>query len=348
MKVHLVPSQFNPIETLLIKTDNFTIHQFKYHSGVEALRICIGRGELVWLPFFAQSIWNWKVDGVEQKFDGFVQEPNYGARDFLHNYGAFLIHCGITAMGNPTKEDNHLHHGELPLARYDEAWIEISDGPYPLSLCGTYRYHTPFIADYCFSPAVRIMHDGSSMFIDATLENLQNTPLQYMYLNHLNFSMKHAVHLEYGINGFTKETVTILDETIAGVKEDPSLLLRVEDHPDIHPELVAIFKNQPQFGPVCVHKMHRDDGTVVWVAANVESLDHTVVWLTSTPDRSACGFSLPATAGPRGLAEETRCGNVKTLGAKDMVVFQFVFGLDKRMEEEKLHKAIKFLGGFYD
>lgn len=348
MKLHLVPAQFSTTETLLLETSDFSIHAFTYSTGVEALRIQIGRGQFVWLPFFGQSLWSWKLDGVEQKFEGFVQEPDYAARDFLHNYGAFMIHCGITAMGNPTKEDTHLHHGELPLARYKEAWIEISDGPYPISLCGKMQHRIPFIAAYEFAPSLRILGDGTSVYVDSTVKNLQKTDLRYMYLNHLNFAMTHAVRLEYAMDQFTQDTVTVLDEVVPGVVADPSLFLKVGNYPAYSPELVAIMKNQPQFGPVSVNKMYRSDGTVVWVAANTKELDHTVAWLTKTPDRGACGFSLPATAGPRGLAEEGRQKNVKTLEAGNSVTFKYVFGLDKQAENKKLQQAIELLGGQYE
>lgn len=348
MKLHLVSSQFRTTETLLLETHDIAIHTFIYSTGVEAVRITLGHGQFIWLPFFGQSLWSWKLDGVEQKFEGFVQEPDYGARDFLHNYGAFMIHCGITAMGNPTPEDTHLHHGELPLARYKEAWIEISDGPYPIALCGRMQHRIPFIAAYEFSPVLRILGDGTSVFVDSTVTNLQKSALQYMYLNHLNFTMNQAVLLEYGLREFSSKTVTVLDEVIPGVVADPSLFLKVEDFSEYAPELVAIMKNQPQFGPVCVNKMHRSNGDVVWVAINTYELDHTVTWLTKTPDRSACGFSLPATAGPRGFAEELRQNNVKTLEAGNSVTFQYVFGLDKQEEDRKLKQAIQLLGGFYD
>lgn len=348
MKLYLTPSQFSRTETLLFETHELVIHTFTYSTGVEALKIRIGRGEFIWLPFFGQSLWSWKLDGVEQKFEGFVEEPDYAAKDFLHTYGAFMIHCGITAMGNPSKEDSHLHHGELPLTRYSDAWIEVSDGPNPISLCGKMQFRIPFVAAYEFSPSLKILGDGSSVFVDSTLTNLQKSDMHYMYLNHLNFTMRDAVLLEYGRNDFSKRTVTVLDEVIPGVIEDPSLFLNVDKYPTYSPELVAIMKNQPQFGPVSVNKMHRGDGDVVWVAINTNELDHTVAWLSKTADRSACGFTLPATAGPRGLAEETRNNTVKTLEAGNSVTFQYVFGLEKQAEDTNLQQAIELLGGLYD
>jgi hypothetical protein len=339
---------FNVTEKILVDTHDFTASTFQYSTGVEALRIKIGHGEFIWLPFLGQSLWSWKVDGVEQKFEGFLEEPSYQAKDFLHNYGAFLINCGITAMGNPSKADTHPHHGELPNAKYCDAWLEISEGAYPISLCGLFSYHVPFKASYDFSAALRISRNGSSVFIDDSLVNRQKTPLQYMYLSHLNFTMRGARKLVYGVKEFTKANVCVLNEVIPGIIEDPSLFLKVNEIPLINPELVAIFKNHGKYGKVCTSKMLRDDGTMIWTAINTDGLDHTVVWLTKTPDRLACGFCLPSTAGPRGFLSEEKLGNVKTLEVGESVKFQYVFGLEKKNEVASLENAIILLGGHYD
>ena len=345
MKLHVNKTQFTSVETLLLENETVQISTFLYGTGVEAVRISIGIGTFVWLPFYGQSLWSWKVGGIEQKFNGFVSEPDYATRNFLHNYGAFMIHCGITAMGNPSKDDTHLHHGELPLAKYDKAWIEISDGPFPVSLHGRYQYTVPFIASYVFSPSLRISETGTSVLVDSQLENLQMTPLEYMYLNHLNLSLDHVTELQYGIDAFNKKTVTVLDETITGVVDDPSLFLHPSMIHTISPEMVAIMKNKPKHGTVCVNTMIRENHERVWVAINTTTLDHTVAWLTKTLDRSACGFSLPATAGPRGRIAETKQGNMKLLEPGNSVRFQFAFGLDEKPESKSLQTAITMLGG---
>lgn len=345
MKVYLHPSYFTTTETLLAETSTTKLFSFQYPSGVEAVRILQQRGEFIWLPFFSQSLWSWKVDGKEQKFSGFVAEPDYAAKDFLHNYGAFMVHCGITAMGNPSKEDTHLHHGELPLARYQKAWIELSEGEYPVTLGGTYHYTTPFIASYTFSPSLSLAESGTSVLVEATLKNMQNTKLQYMYLNHLNFSLEGVSKLEYGLSEFTKRTVTVLGDAIDQAITDPKRFLSVDESTTIQPELVAIMRNEARYGQVCVHKMHRSDGTAMWVAIDTTQLDHTVAWLTKTPDRSACGFALPSTAGPRGLSEETRQGTVKSLDPKAQITFRYIFGLNEKTHNDVLDSAIRLLGG---
>jgi hypothetical protein len=104
-------------------------------------------------------------------------------------------------------------------------------------------------------------------------------------------------------------------------------------------------KNKPVHGEVCVNTMIRENHERVWVATNTNPLDHTVAWLTKTMDRSACGFSLPATAGPRGRTAEFKKGNIKLLEPGNSVRFQFAFGLDKKPESKSLQTAITMLGG---
>ena len=345
MKLYLRKSQFSLTETLLLETEHCKISTFCYASGVEAIRLIIGRGEYIWLPFFGQSLWSWKVDHIEQKFQGFVSEPDYAAINFLHNYGAFMVHCGITAMGNPSKDDTHLHHGELPLARYTDAWIELSEGSYPVELCGRYRYAVPYLASYEFSPSLKISQDGTSLLVDSKLENLQNTTLDYMYLNHVNFSLEQVDELHYGVEEFSDKSVTVLHETIPHAKEDPHAFLHPSKIAEMNPEFVAIIKNQPSYGKVSVNTMKRHDKKKIWVAINTTTLDHTVVWMTKTLDRSACGFSLPSTAGPRGLLAETTHGNIKKLEPKESIRLQFACGIDDETRTESLHKAITMLGG---
>ena len=42
---------------------------------------------------------------------------------FLAIPTAAMMHCGALAMGCPSPEDDHGHHGELPYVRYDRAFV---------------------------------------------------------------------------------------------------------------------------------------------------------------------------------------------------------------------------------
>lgn len=324
---------FTDRESALMQTPVGTIKTSRYRSGVETVHISMGNADITWLPYLGGEMWDWKIDGVSQKFSGFVSEPAY-QKSFLHNYGAFLIHCGVLAMGNPTKEDNHPQHGELPISKPSEAWVEFhgNDDEYPVSLCCTFSFHVPFIANYEFTPKIHIHRTGNSMIVDGKLTNTAKTPLPYQYLAHINFSYPDTGKLAYSIDRFTDQEVEMLQDAIEGVTEHPEKMLHLDKSITYDPELVAIIdhtKKAPssfEKSQYVLNTMDRNDGSFRWVLADTHPLDHTVAWLTQTPDRAACGFSLPATSGPTGQANEKRKGNIKILGPEESTRLWYAFG----------------------
>ena len=81
----LDPSMFSEKEREILASPSFCVSLFRYRTGVEALRIKIGRGEFIWLPYLGQQLWDWSIDGKSLKFEGFIEEPSYG-NNFLQNY----------------------------------------------------------------------------------------------------------------------------------------------------------------------------------------------------------------------------------------------------------------------
>src|SRR4030042_1025928 len=96
-------------------------------------------------------------------------------RQYLETYGGFLVHCGATAMGVPSKEDTHPLHGELPNAPYQKAHLvfgQDDNGPY-LGLGGRYQHTVAFSTNYVAQPLVKL-HAGSSLVqVSLTLTNLK-------------------------------------------------------------------------------------------------------------------------------------------------------------------------------
>lgn len=319
---------FTETERLILESPAFTASTFRYRSGVEALRVRAGRGEFIWLPYLGQQVWDWMVDGKSLKFQGFMEDPSYG-KNFLQNYGGFLIHCGMTAMGNPGPRDTHPHHGELPVARFDEAWIETGpdDGrEESLSLCGHIHWKIPFVAEYHCSPSLRISADGLSLRAEVHLENPTSRDMEYMYLAHINFAFEGSQKIKSTIP-FDTEHVTVREETISGLSANPALIQRIDGDTPYDPELVAILNHidmdaVPPAGSILVHK----DGSLRWVRQDSPELDHHVIWITHNHDRGACGFHLPSTAGPTGFGNEKALGNLKNLPAGGGVTLRYACG----------------------
>ena len=323
--LHLYPNFFTEVEKNLYHSKACKITTFTYKSGVEALRITIGKGEFVWLPYLGQQLWDWKVEGETIKFSGFMEEPSYH-KTFLENYGAFLIHCGVTGMGNPKEGDTHLHHGELPVATFDEAWIEfdVNNTEFPISLCGSYRYKIPFKGHYVCNIKTGIAFDGLSATSQIDIKNNSHSPLEYMYLAHINFAFDDATTIEYHDYPFIPSALRIIGED--EYKNSPTKLLTLDDRIVFDPEVVAILHHKEGKGEF-TSTLKKKDGSTCWVTQKLNTLDHTVAWMTHNDDRGACGFALPATAGPEGKTIETKLGNVKTLPHNEEVSLQFSFGI---------------------
>ena len=324
-KLYLYPYFFTSTEQKLYQDASATITTFLYESGVEAVRITIGKGQFIWLPFLGQQLFDWKVNGKSQKFTGFMDEPSYN-KSFLENYGAFLIHCGITAMGNPKIKDSHIQHGELPIAVFDDAWIECNahDDQHPISLHGTYHWKIPFKGEYIFSVSLAIALDGLSVLSDITIKNCSHTPLEYMYLCHINFDFLHAKSIEYGQYPFNNSRLRIIGDDV--YKQDPSKLLTLHDEMVFDPEVVAVLHHEDSTS-LFTSKLIRSDGSMCWVTQDTKNLNHTVLWMTHNQDRGACGFALPSTAGPEGKNAESNMKNVRTLCYNEEVTLHFSFGI---------------------
>ena len=108
---------------------------------------------------------------------------------YLETYGGFLIHCGATAMGVPTRDDTHPLHGELPNAPYHRAYLVTGsdqNGAY-IGIGGSFQHTVAFNTNYLAEPFVRVYEDATLVEVEMTLTNLKRSPMPFMYLAHVNF-----------------------------------------------------------------------------------------------------------------------------------------------------------------
>src|SRR5512143_1538732 len=120
--IHLYPEIFSLQEKALLSALPFQATVFRFPTGVCGLRMQNDRGTLVMLPFQGQQIWTAEFESRNLTMKSMFDVP-HPTRTYLENYGGFLLHCGATAMGVPTAQDNHPLHGELPNAPYEQAWL---------------------------------------------------------------------------------------------------------------------------------------------------------------------------------------------------------------------------------
>jgi len=337
--IHLRPEFFDTTERVLVESGTLTASAFRYPSGVAALRLRNEQGELVMLPFQGQQIWSAEFGGRNLTMRSMFDEPQTTS-DYLKTYGGFLIHCGFTAMGVPTETDDHPLHGELPNALYQAAWLvlgEDENGAY-IGLGGRYRHTVAFSYNYTAEPLVKLYADSSMIHVSLVCRNLKQTPMEYMYLAHVNFRPVDNSRLLYSAV-VTPETVRVRRSIPSHVKPGPEYLKFLDalgEKPELHHHLTPGLSFDPEivFGidysaddDGWAHTLqHHPDGSADYIRHRPEQLPVGVRWICRTPDQDAAGINLPATAEPEGYTAEKAKGYVKELAGGGEWRCEFVMG----------------------
>lgn len=357
-RIHLQNEMFGSAERLLLVHGELEAWTFRYPSGVAALRLVSPLGQLVLLPFQGQQIWSAEFGGRNLTMKSMFHQP-YPTRNYLETYGAFLLHCGFTAMGVPEKEDSHPLHGESPHAPYDRAWIDAGEdaqGRY-LRLGGAWQYTVAFNHNYMAEPTVTL-HEASSVFdVEMTLTNLKHVPMEFMYMAHVNFRPVD--------NGELICTAPATPEAMRVRRSIPSHMKVADDYRTFiqelaeHPEKATVLKPGLAFDPEAVffidyqtdahgwaHSLQRHpDGSADYIAHRPGQLDHGVRWISRTPDQDCLGIVLPATAESEGYTAEKAKGNVKLLGAGEKWVASMRMGYLAPDETVRAVESIKAIVG---
>lgn len=324
--IHLAPSAFSEKERTLVESGTLSASTFLFDSGVHGVRLRNALGELVMLPFQGQQIWSAQFNGRELTMRSMFDAPR-PTRDYLQNYGGFLLHCGFTAMGVPGPEDTHPLHGELPNAPYQRAHITLGEdeqGAY-IALGGAYQHTVAFSYNYVAEPLVKLYAGESRFHIAMEITNQKLTPMEYMYLAHVNFRPADDARLVYSAIS-TPEHVRVRTSIPSHVSPGPDYLALLEEL-QAHPEKHHLLRPDLAFDPEIVfnidyladedgwaHSMQvHPDGSADYIAHQPDQLPVGVRWICRTPDQDALGIVLPATAGPEGYSTEKANGYIRTL-----------------------------------
>jgi hypothetical protein len=356
--LYLQPGFFNDRESVLIEQGPLTATTFRYDNGVCALRLKNETGSLVVLPYQGQQIWSAEFYGRNLTMKSMFNEPR-ATRDYLANYGGFLLHCGMTAMGVPTKEDNHPLHGELPNAPFQQAFLltgQDNRGEY-LALGGQYQHTIAFNCNYIAKPRLK-MYAGSSLFqLSMDVLNLKASDMELMYLAHINFRPVDNGRLAYSAL-YTPRHIRVRSSIPSHVQPKPGyreFLEQLKINPELHHKLVPGLMFDPEVvffidyiadeaGWAHTLQIH-PDGSADYVRHQPAQLEKGVRWICRTPDQDALGMILPATAEPEGYSAEKAKGNVKVLPPKDVFHFDLEIGALSPSETktivEKIDRIIK-------
>ncbi|MBP1988623.1 DUF4432 family protein [Paenibacillus eucommiae] len=337
--IHLEPTTFGRDEALFVEHASLQASIFRYRSGVCGVRLKNASGQLVVLPYQGQQIWSMEFAGQSLTMKSMFEEP-VPTQDYLSTYGAFLIHCGMLGMGNPGPGDTHPLHGELPNAHYQQAFIRAGSdekGAY-LEVGGSYRHAMAFTYDYKAEPWVRLYEHATTVQISLQITNLKSTPMEYMYLAHVNFKPVDYGRLVYSAP-CSSEQVEIFPGPISDdkkleyaafiekISQNPALMDVLDPEHTLDPELLLFFKYIGDRDG-WAHSIHiQPDGYAGYVKHRPEQLDKVVRWIVRTEEEDALGMALPATATPGGYTNEKKKGNIRLLPAKKSVSFELEAGL---------------------
>jgi hypothetical protein len=355
--VHITSQFFTDKEKSLIEVGPLSASAFLFDSGVCGLRLRNELGQLVTLPFQGQQIWSAEFGGRNLTMKSMFDEPR-PTREYLETYGGFLLHCGVTSMGVPTKEDNHPLHGELPNAPYQKAYVVVGQddkGSY-IGLGGAYRHTVAFSHNYVAEPLIKL-YAGSSLFrVGMTVTNLKQSDMELMYLAHANFRPVDNGRLVYSAPS-TPEHVRVRRSIPSHVKPPPGyveFLDELERQPEKHnvlsPELpfdpeVVFFIDYLADEDGWAHTMQiHPDGSADYIRFRPDQLDTGVRWISRTGDQDALGLILPATAEPEGYLAEKAKGNIKLVPPKGGFQFELEMGAlapnEVRVVEEKITQIL--------
>lgn len=324
--INLQTHFFGEAEKTFAEYEGMTASTFRYSTGVHGLCLVNQAGQITALPFQGQQIWHAEFHGRTLTMKSMFDEPQL-TTEFLHTYGAFLLHCGATAMGGPSDKDAHPLHGELPNAPYQTAQLLIGQderGPY-IGVTGSYQYTVAFGYNYVARPVVKLHADSSRMSLSMTIKNLKNSEMEFMYLAHVNFRPVDGGKLLYSAP-CTPEHVRVRSNIPSHIHPPEGyreFLAELGSHPEKH----NILKPGLKFDPEVVffidyladeagwaHSMQvHPDGSADFISHRPAELDHGVRWICRTADQDAVGIVLPATAEPDGYLAEKAKGNIRVL-----------------------------------
>jgi hypothetical protein len=317
---------FSESEKELARFDELTALLFRFDTGVHGLKLANRLGEIVVLPFQGQQVWDAAFLGRRLTMQSMFNRP-YPTQVYLNTYGGFLVHCGATAMGVPGESDSHPLHGELPNAPYQSAELLIGQdelGPY-MSVTGSYQYTVAFSHNYVAVPEVRLYANASRITVTMKVHNLKQSPMELMYLAHVNFRPVDNGRLLYSAPCDTdhvrvRSSIPSHITPPAGYRE---FLQELAEEPAKHNELkpdlafnpeVVFFIDYQTDADGWAHSMQvHPDGSADYISHRPDQLDHGVRWISRTPDQDCLGIVLPATAEPEGYTAEKEKGNIKQL-----------------------------------
>ena len=355
-RIELYKEHFSRDSKTLVTIGSLSAEAFRYDTGIEAIRIKNGAGYAVILPYMGQMVWDMEFFGHRGTMKTIYDEPMPCKDVYGPSYGCFVMHCGLTAIGNPTAEDNHLPHGELPIAVYQKAYIlfgEDERGKY-IAVSGDYDHKRCYEYNYLFRPECRLYENEGVMEITAHFENRKDLPLEYFYLCHINYRPEDGAHLYYTAKhsdikahhevpaGYPKEKET--NAYLAKLDENIAIMDTVDSKTQSYaPEIVFTCKYFADENGSAHTMQVLPDGYAYYVMHRPEELPLGIRWISRTEDEDAMGMVLPSTAEHLGYKYCKKMGYEQYLKKGESVTYHMTTGVLMPDAAEAMKNKIKNL-----
>ena len=301
----------------ILHNEHWNVSCFRYHSGIEAVKISNSRGFITVLPVYGQMIWDACFDGRSLRMDNMFTEPKQG-QTIIDTYGCFAFHSGLIRNGCPSPEDDHPLHGEMPCARMDSAHLQIDEQS--ITLSGQYEYVKGFGNHYLASPSVKLNAGQAYMHINMSVTNLAHAPMPLQYMCHINYAYIENATFSQNL----PQEVWRLRESIPGhvhptkqwiaftqkLAQEPQGIQCLNQSDLYDPEIVFFADQLSQHTDHPVFKMHSPDGTTFFTGFSAQELNYATRWILHNPDQKVAAFVLPATCRPEGYLAAEKTGTL--------------------------------------
>jgi hypothetical protein len=352
-RINLTESMFGETEKIFLENEEFKISLFRYRSGVCSARIENSQLSLVVLPFQGQQIWRLSSRTRDLTMKSVFYEPESTTR-FGLNYGGFLIHCGLTATGNPSAQDSHPLHGELPNCQYQKAHFLLgSDGNRDyVALGGCFTYRNSLEYTYAFEPEMRLFEDATVVEMEVRATNYRSKPMKYMYMAHINWLPVEHSRLVYSAD---RSTIEVFNDTFGLPEGDGDQFRTYVERLEKQPSLADVIDSQTQvYDPeLCMYMRYLPDengfahalqvfpeGDAGYVAFRTAELPNAVRWFARIGDEDAVGFAIPGTNNHLGFSRNDEKGLIRQIPAKADISMRYKFGHLNASEAKKVSQTI--------
>ena len=215
------------------------------------------------------------------------------------------------------------------------------------------QYTVAFSFNYIARPLVKLYQGSGLIRMELEIQNLKNTPMELMYLAHINFCPVDMARLVYSAVK-TPDHVRVRASIPTHIYPKPGyaeFLMDLKNNPEKHHVLepglafdpeVVFFIDYLADEQGWAHTMQvLPDGSADYVCHRPEQLRKATRWICRTPDQDALGMVEPGTAEPEGYLAEKAKGNLRLIPAKGRFFCEIEMGSLKPSEAISMERKIE-------